>query len=126
MAKRQYKKNRAAKRSAWETYNYWYDKYTKGDKAGWFREKYTKEEFEENYKLAKMDKIANPAKAVAQSQEYVDRKFEKQYRELYGKKLGDIRDKSAREKLFTDFIDEMRANGMSYGDARNEFETYFY
>lgn len=126
MAKRKYKKNRASKRSAWETYNYWYDKYTKGNKAGWFREKYTKKEFEENYKLAKMAKIPNPAKAVAQSQEYVDRKFERQYKEMYGKALPDIRDKSTREKLFTDFVDEMRANGMSYEDARNEFETYFY
>ena len=45
---------------------------------------------------------------------------------MYGKLLPDIRDKATREKLFTDFVDEMRANGMSYEDARNEFETYFY
>ena len=28
------KKPRAKARSAWETYNFWYDKYTKGEKAG--------------------------------------------------------------------------------------------
>ena len=60
------------------------------------------------------------------SQEYVDRKFEKQYKELYGKNMGDLRDPKDREKLFTDFVKELTAQGMSYDDARNEFEKYFY
>ena len=41
---RQYKKNRSKARSAWETYNYWYDKYTKGDKKNLFGDKYTEDE----------------------------------------------------------------------------------
>ena len=79
------------------------------------------------YELAKRAGIkANRARTIAMSQEYVDRKFEKQYKELYGKNMGDIRDKKARERLFLDFRDEMMAQGMSDADARNEFERYFY
>ena len=118
---------RAKARSAYDTYSYWYDKYTKGEKAGWFRPKLNEQEFNEMYDLAKKAGIkTNRARTIAMSQEYVDRKFEKQYKELYGKTLGDIRDPEAREKLFTDFIDELRMQGMSYDDARNEFEKYFY
>ena len=79
------------------------------------------------YDLAKKAGIkTNRARTIAMSQEYVDRKFEKKYKELYGKNMGDIRDKAAREQLFLDFVDELTAQGMSYDDARNEFEKYFY
>ena len=60
------------------------------------------------------------------SQEYVDRKFEKKYKELYGKNMGDIRDEKVRQKLFLDFADELIMQGMSYEDARAEFKSYFY
>ena len=79
------------------------------------------------YDLAKKAGIkTNRARTIAMSQEYVDRKFEKQYRDLYGKNMGDIRDPKAREKLFLDFRDEMIAQGMSDHDAREEFQRYFY
>ena len=121
---RNYKKNRAKARSPWETYNYWYDKYTKGEKKGWFRDKLTESEFNKQYDLAKKAKMANPAKAVAQSQEYVDREFEKKYKKLYGKNLPDIRDKKARENLFIDFMNESGID--DWDEARDEFEKYFY
>ena len=121
---RKYKKNRAKARSPWETYNYWYDKYTKGEKKGWFRDKLTESEFNKQYELAKKAKMANPAKAVAQSQEYVDREFEKKYKKLYGKNLPDIRDKKARENLFIDFMNESGID--DWDEARDEFEKYFY
>ena len=121
---RNYKKNRAKARSPWETYNYWYDKYTKGEKAGWFRDKLTESEFNKQYDLAKKAKLANPAKAVAQSQEYVDRAFEKKYKKFYGKNLPDIRDKKAREDLFIDFMNESGID--DWDEARDEFEKYFY
>ena len=118
---------RAKARSAYDTYSYWYDKYTKGEKAGWFRPKYTKQEFNQMYDLAKKAGIkTNRARTIAASQEYVDRKFEKKYKELYGKNMGDIRNKTDREQLFVDFVDELVAEGKSYDDARNEFEKYFY
>ena len=118
---------RAKARSAYDTYSYWYDKYTKGEKAGWFRPKLSEKEFNEMYDLAKKAGIkTNRARTIAMSQEYVDRKFERKYKELYGKTMGDIRDKADREQLFTDFVDELRMQGMSYDDARNEFEKYFY
>ena len=121
------KGKRAKARSAYETYSYWYDKYTKGEKAGWFRPKYTEQKFNEMYDLAKKAGIkTNRARTIAMSQEYVDRKFEKKYKELYGKELGDIRDTKVREKLFTDFVDELRMQGMSYDDAKSEFKKYFY
>ena len=121
------KVKRAKARSAYDTYSYWYDKYTKGKKAGWFRPKYSKQEFDKMYDLAKKAGIkANRARTIAMSQEYVDRKFEKKYKELYGKNMGDIRDKADREQLFLDYVDELVAQGKSYDEARNEFEKYFY
>ena len=121
------KKVRAKARSAYDTYSYWYDTYTKDEKAGWFRPKLNEQEFNEMYDLAKKAGIkTNRARTIAMSQEYVDRKFEKQYKELYGRNMGNIRDKADREKLFTDFVDELTAQGMSYDDARKEFESYFY
>ena len=124
------KKPRAKAKSAYETYSYWYDKYTKGEKAGWFSQKLTEDEFygeKGAYELARKAGIkTNRARTIAQSQEYVDRGFEKKYKELYGKKLGDIRKKEDREQLFYDFVDEMQNQGLSYDDAREEFEKYFY
>ena len=121
------KKIRAKARSAYDTYSYWYDTYTKDKKAGWFKPKLNEQEFNEMYDLAKKAGIkTNRARTIAMSQEYVDRKFEKQYRDLYGKNMGDIRKKADREKIFLDYVDELVAKGMSYDDARNEFERYFY
>ena len=121
------KKTRAKAKSPYETYSYWYDKYTKGEKAGWFRPKLNEQEFNEMYDLAKKAGIkTNRARSIAMSQEYVDRKFEKKYKELYGKNMGDIRDKAAREQLFLDFADELIAQGMDYEYARAEFQRYFY
>ena len=121
------KKPRAKAKSAYDTYSYWYDKYTKGEKAGWFSPKLNKKEFEQQYDLAKKAGIkTNRARVIAQSQEYVDRSFEKRYKELYGKTLGDIRKKEDREQLFYDFVDEMQNQGLSYDEARDEFEKYFY
>ena len=118
---------RAAPRSAYDTYLYWYNKYTKGHKVGWFRDRLNKDEFEQQYELAKRAGIkTNRARVIAMSQEYVDRKFEKQYKELYGRNLGDIRDKKARQDLFFDFVHDMQAQGMNYDQARDEFEKYFY
>ena len=121
------KGKRAKARSAYETYEYWYDKYTKGEKAGWFRPKLSEQEFNNMYDLAKRAGIkTNRARTIAMSQEYVDRKFERKYKELYGKNMGDIRNKADREQLFLDYVDELVMQGMSYDDARNEFEKYFY
>ena len=121
------KKTRAKAKSPYETYSYWYDTYTKGEKAGWFRPKLNEQEFNEMYDLAKKAGIkTNRARSIAMSQEYVDRKFEKKYKELYGKNMGDIRDEKARQKLFLDFADELILQGMSYEDARAEFKSYFY
>ena len=121
------KGTRAKARSAYDTYSYWYDTYTKDKKAGWFKPKLNEQEFAEMYELAKRAGIkTNRARTIAMSQEYVDRKFEKQYKNLYGKNMGNIRDKAAREKLFSDFTKELTAQGMSYDDAKSEFEKYFY
>lgn len=120
------KRPRSTRKSAWETYNYWYDKYTKGDKAGWFSPRLTKSEFDVQYNNAKLAKIQNPARSIAASQEYVDRGFERKYKEMYGHQLPDLRDKTERENLFWDFTDQLVAEGATLDEARNEFEKYFY
>ena len=121
------RKVRAKARSAYDTYSYWYDTYTKGEKAGWFKPKLNEQDFNEMYDLAKKAGIkTNRARTIAMSQEYVDRKFEKQYKNLYGKNMGNISNKADREQIFLDFVDELTAQGMSYDDARKEFESYFY
>ena len=121
------RKVRAKARSAYDTYSYWYDTYTKGEKAGWFKPKLNEQDFNEMYDLAKKAGIkTNRARTIAMSQEYVDRKFEKQYKNLYGKNMGNISNKADREQIFLDFVDELVAQGKSYDDARKEFESYFY
>lgn len=120
------KRLRKKARSPYQTYSDWYDKYTKGHKAGWFSGKLTEDEFKREYEKTRRAKVSNPARSIAASQEYVDRRFEKQYKELYGKELGDLRNKADREQLFIDFVDEMMTNGMSMDEARDEFEKYFY
>ena len=120
------RKMRAKPRTAYETYEYWYDKYTKGHKAGWFSDKLSQKEFEQQYRLAKNAKLTNPARTVAMSQEYVDRTFERRYKQITGHTLGDIRDKAERVKIFEDFVDDMQAQGLTYDEARDEFESAFY
>ena len=130
---RKYKKNRAKKRSAYETYSYWYDKYTKGDKQYWFYDKLTEEEFDikynsmiKNNKRAKeeKDKIKNPAKTIAAQQIILDRHFLKQYKKKYGKDLGDIRSADDREQIYIDYINDVNEKGEHY--TREDFEEYFY
>lgn len=118
---------RSKSKSAYETYKYWYKKYTKGEKEGWFSPMLSKKEFEHEYELAKRRGITvNRARTVARSQEYVDRKFEKRYKELYGKSMPNLRDKEVREQMFFDFVDEMQTMGLTYDESREEFEKYFY
>ena len=114
---------RAKARTPYETYESWYDKYTKGSKANWFSPKYSEAEFNEQYELAKRAKLKNPARTVAMSQEYVNRKFETQYKKLYGEELPDISTEEKREALFTQFIADF---GYTWEQGRDEFEKYFY
>lgn len=130
---------RASRRSAYETYSAWYDKYTKDYKKGWFSGKLTKEQFETEYEIAKRAKIPNPARSIAASQELVDRQFEKQYKKLYGKELGDIRNEEKRRELFINYAIDKGFEAESFNklkltdeekeklrDIRDEFERYFY
>ena len=71
--KRTYKSNRKARRSSYEAYSDWYDEY---ESRGLFEEKYTKEEFQKQFRKAQMAGLKNPAKAVASSQRKYSRKME--------------------------------------------------
>lgn len=117
---------RAKARSAYETYSDWYDEYTKGEKAGWFDEKLTEEEFEAEYQKAKEMGLPNPARSVARGQELVSRDFEKKYKQLYNEALPNIKDPKAREAIFKKFTDEWVAAGLSLDEARDLFNEYFY
>ena len=131
MARRKGSRNkvkRKAPRTPYETYSYWYDKYTKDpNKAKLFGKKFTKEEFEYWYKRAKAKDYANPARKVAMEQEYVERSFERGLRKKYGKdNIPDLSTKEARQQIAQDYIDELTAQGMSEEDAWEEFREYFY
>lgn len=142
MAKRKYKKGRAKARSAWETYNSWYDKYTKGTKKNLFTPRYSKEEFDKMYKdIQNYNKsarktgiptIKNPAKAVVQSQSYFDRDFINKWNRSHdrGSKLQDMEDLSNREARRMLAEDWVRAQGFDPNASDNEgwrqFREYFY
>lgn len=118
---------RKAPRSPYQTYSDWYDKYTKGKKAGWFSAKYTEAEFNQQYDLAKKAGYDNPARRVAMSQEYVDRSFERGYRKLYGEDMPDISDKKVRMRIAQDYVDQLRIEqGYSESRAWESFREYFY
>ena len=128
------RKPRAKARTAYQTYSDWYDKYTKGEKAGWFKPKlYEKalnskdeDSFEYWYKIAKAKGVKNPARYVAMSQEYVERSFERGYKKLYGKNLPDITDKKVRKQIARDYVDDLISQGLTESDAWEEFREYFY
>lgn len=125
------KKKSNARRTAYQTYSEWYDKYTKTpDKAQWFGPKYTKEEFEREYKLTTGN---NRARKVAMSQEYVDRKFEREYTKWYkanqspfsmggNEAFLDLSDPADRRELFYEFA----ANYSSWKEAKEAFKKMFY
>ena len=128
------KGKRAAPRGAYKTYSDWYDKYTKGHKAGWFRPKLhekalgpkDEDSFEYWYKIAKAKGVKNPARYVAMSQEYVERSFERGYKKLYGKDMPDITDKKVRKEIAENYVNDLIGQGLSESDAWEEFREYFY
>lgn len=122
---RHYKRNRARRRSAWETYNYWYDQKTKtaaGKKK--YYQRLTKEEFEHEYELVKRAGAKNPAKTIAEGQRKLSYKVQKAYQELTDRKITaeDIETKEARQQLFYDLVDELDGD---YEQAREEFEGLY-
>ena len=123
-------KKRAAKQNAYETYSYWYDRYTRETQSNLYSSKYTRAEFEEQYKLTKRAKMSNPARTVARSQSLVDdpRKFERRYRQMYNETVPEEfkTDKAVRQDIFENFVNDLVAQGMTYDEARQEFERYFY
>ena len=121
------KKQRAKAKSPYETYSYWYDKYTKGEKSKLFAKKLTKSEFEYWYKRARAKNLKNPARKVAMEQEYIDRSFERGLRKMYGKdNMPDLSTKEARQKIAQDYVDQLVLDGLSISDAWEEFREYFY
>lgn len=121
--KRTYKKNRAKKRSAYETYSYWYDVKTKTAKGKRkYYDKLTVEEFEKAYRQAKDIGWRNPAKTIAEKQRKIDYTFQKNYEEVMGVKLNieDFETKEARMKLFEDFT-----GGHITDELREEFEALY-
>ena len=122
---RRYKKNRAKRRTPYETYSYWYDKKTKtaaGKKK--YYEKLTKEEFEKEYDLVRQAGAKNPAKTIAEGQRKLSYNVQKAYQDLTGKKVTaeDIETKAAREALFYSLVDQLEGD---YEEARKEFEALY-
>ena len=131
MARKKGSKNtkpRAARRTPWETYNYWYDKYTKGKKKGWFRDKLTYDEFEKKYKRAKELGFTNPARSVAMAQERISREGERYWKKKMGKDVPDLTDSNDRQEFFREYYNQRLSEdgGLSHDDIEQEFEEYFY
>lgn len=133
------KRKRAARLSPYEAYKKHYARLTKGDKKYWFKDMYTKEQFEKEYeKIRKyninarkvgLDTMTNPALTVAQAQRHVDRGFEKKYKELTGvKKVTKemMMTSESRRKMFLDYVDKRMEKGKTFEEARDEFESYIY
>lgn len=132
------KRKRAARLSPYEAYQKHYARLTKGDKKYWFKDMYTKEEFEKEYENIRKRNInarkvglpvmTNPALTVAQAQRHVDRGFEKKYRELTGVKITKemMMTSEARRQMFLDYVDTRIAEGKTFDEARDEFEDYIY
>ena len=121
---RQYKRNRAKRRTPYETYSYWYDQKTKTD-AGKrkYKPKLTESEFYEYYDDAKDAGVRNPAKTIAEKQRKIRYSFQKEYEQAMDKKLTieDFETPEARERLFMDF-----AEGYDDTDAAREaFEDLY-
>ena len=121
---RAYKKNRAARRSPYETFSYWYDVKTKTE-AGKrkYLPKLSEEDFEKEYKLAKEAGLKNPAKKIAEGLRKIDYSFQKAYEEETGKKLKieDYETTEARKQLFLDFAVAYD----SFAIAKEEFEALY-
>lgn len=128
---RQYKRNRAKRRTPYETYSYWYDQKTKtaaGKRK--YKTKLTESEFYEYYDDARDAGVKNPAKTIAEKQRKIRYSFQKEYEEAMRIKLNDDNFKlkienfetpEAREKLFLDFAE-------NYDDtdaAREAFEDLY-
>ena len=122
---RRYKKNRAKKRTPYETYSYWYDKktHTEAGKKKYY-EKLTEEKFEKEYKLVRKAGAKNPAKTIAEGQRKLSYNVQRAYQELTGKKVTaeDIETKKAREALFYNLVDQLDGD---YDQAREEFEALY-
>ncbi len=121
---RQYKRNRAKRRTPYETYSYWYDQKTKTD-AGKrkYKPKLTESEFYEHYDNAKDAGVKNPAKTIAEKQRKIRYSFQREYEQAMDKKLTieDFETPEAREQLFWDFVE-------GYDDtdaAREAFEDLY-
>lgn len=121
---RRYKKNRAKRRSAWETYNYWYDKKT-ATAAGKrkYHERLSEKKFYEEYKKAKLNKWKNPAKSIAEAQRKIDYSFQKEYERVTNQKLKieDYETKESRQRLFWDFVDKYE----DLDEGRDQFEDLY-
>lgn len=122
---RRYKRNRAKRRTPYETYSYWYDVKTKtaaGKKK--YYEKLTKEEFEMEYELVRRAGAKNPAKTIAEGQRKLSYSVQKRYEDLTGKRVSadDIATKEAREALFYGLVDQLDGD---YEKAREEFEALY-
>lgn len=121
---RQYKRNRAKRRTPYETYSYWYDQKTKtaaGKRK--YRPKLTESEFYDYYDDAKDAGVRNPAKTIAEKQRKIRYSFQKEYEQAMNRKLTieDFETPEARESLFIIFAE----NYDDTDDAREAFEALY-
>lgn len=129
---------RSKPRTAYETYEYWYDKYTGvpkigQSKKGLFRDKLTEAEFKVKYdRLKELDKAAgvkptNLARRIAMAQERITRQGEKNAKEFYGGKLPDLTTEADREQFFVDYYTKIQGEtDLTHDEIEDMFKQYYY
>lgn len=139
MARPKGSKNKRARkkaRSAYDTYKGWYEQYTKDGKDRLFSPllhekalyKGDDNSFEYWYERAKLKKVANPARYVAMSQEYVARSMEKALKKKFGSydNMPELDTKEKRKAFAEKYVDDLMEWGMDETDAWRDFENYYY
>lgn len=136
---RRNKRVRAKPRTAYETYEYWYDLYTRddkqgGSKKGLFRDKLTESEFYKKYeRMKELDKAqgiksTNRARRIAMAQERISREGERRAKVFYGGKLPDLTLPEDREQFFVDYYLKIKGDngGLTHDEIEDQFRQYYY
>lgn len=108
----------------------YHNKVTKSTHRYEYGERLSKTEFREMYRNAKLAPMSkeHPISSIIKAQKFSDnKKFYKQYMKMEKLKKVDsrMRNESFRKNLFSDFVDELRAQGLSQEDARAEAMEYY-
>lgn len=117
--KRRYKK-RTKIRTPYQTYSDYYDKLTKNS-PDMLTPKYGEKEFYQQWELAKLRGLKNPATMVARSQRKWEYQFSRRYKARTGIELTGRETKEERQNIFMQYAELFP----SLKEARESFEALY-